>query len=313
MIRRERLTPVLGPGLADAILGSRQDVARRWVRRWQMPIAVHNQGDLAQVAQYLRVSHAQNVVREALIDLLRTELLERMRRAHPGELYDLSEDLVVDTPEQALHEVGRRQREADPGEPYRVLAALPAAIYVTTGWTDLLQDALMERMPQRTPTTLMFPWNARYGVRQPEVLEEPTVANLQVYHLFGRLEEPRSLVLTEDDYFTWLKARIERRDTVPPVVKEALTLRSLLFLGYRLDDWDFRVVFQSIKSFEGSEELLRENLHAGVQLSPENQAIEPESAQEYLESYFGKNQISLYWGNTRTFLDELRERTGIAT
>src|SRR5262249_20267124 len=54
-IEDRRFTPVLGPGLADSILGSRQDVARRWVKRWQMPLTAHSQGDLAQVAQYLSV------------------------------------------------------------------------------------------------------------------------------------------------------------------------------------------------------------------------------------------------------------------
>jgi hypothetical protein len=46
----------------------------------------------------------------------------------------------------------------------------------------------------------------------------------------------------------------------------------------------------------------------GVQLSPGSQTIEPEAAQEYLESYFGEDKISIYWGETRRFLDELRHR-----
>jgi hypothetical protein len=308
MIADEGLSPVLGPGLADAILGSRQDIARRWVRRWQMPIAAHNQGDLAQVAQFLRVTLAPAAVRSALMDHLRTELRERRQEASPKDPFDLPDELVEDRdPARALQEIGRRQREQDEGEPYRVVAAIPSAVYVTTGWTDLLQDALAERGCE--PVTMAFPWNGRFNVRPQELAAQPTVQRPLVYHLFGRLEDPRSLVLTEDDYFSWLKAWIQRRADLPQPVMEALTLRSLLFLGFRLDDWDFRVVFQSIKAFEGSEELLKDNKHAGVQLSPENQSIEPEAAQEYLESYFGRDQISIYWGNTRDFLDELRHRT----
>ena len=34
---------------------------------------------------------------------------------------------------------------------------------------------------------------------------------------------------------------------------DSLVEKSLLFLGFRLDDWDFRVVFQAIKSFGGSQ------------------------------------------------------------
>jgi hypothetical protein len=36
--RTRRFTPVLGPGMTDGILGSRQEIAQRWVDRWQMSI-----------------------------------------------------------------------------------------------------------------------------------------------------------------------------------------------------------------------------------------------------------------------------------
>lgn len=48
-----------------------------------------------------------------------------------------------------------------------------------------------------------------------------------------------------------------------------------------------------------------------MQLKPENQLIEPEAAQKYFESYFDEDRVSIFWANTRTFLDELRLRTGL--
>jgi hypothetical protein len=86
----------------------------------------------------------------------------------------------------------------------------------------------------------------------------------------------------------------------------ALTNNSLLFLGYRLDDSDFRVVFQSIKSFLGGISTRRLQ-HVGVQLKPENQMIEPEAAQRYLDSYLKEDLVDIYWADTRAFLDELRQ------
>ena len=44
MMQTGNFTPVLGPGLADGILGSREYLAGRWARRWQMPIASHASG-----------------------------------------------------------------------------------------------------------------------------------------------------------------------------------------------------------------------------------------------------------------------------
>jgi hypothetical protein len=67
------------------------------------------------------------------------------------------------------------------------------------------------------------------------------------------------------------------------------------------------VVFHSIKSFEGSG-LMKENRHVGVQLSPDNQLIDPEAAQEYLESYFGTDNVNIFWGKAKDFLAELLSR-----
>jgi len=311
MIRNQKFTPVLGPGLADGILGSRREIARRWVRRWQMPIVSHGQGNLAQVAQYLRVGRQPARVSAYVHEYLQSELRERWENARGDDPFrDLPADLIESgEPQDAIVEVGRRLRERDVGDPYRVVACLPVRVYVTTGWTDLLQQALLAVKPAKEPVTVCFPWTERVDWDDVRPIEQPTVQRPLVYHLFGRLEDPDSLVLTEDDYFEWLTAWIDKKQVIPPVVRKALTNSSMLFLGYQLDDWDFRVVFQSIKSFGGRTKDFYH--HIGVQLRPETSVVEPEAAQRYLESYFGDDRVNIFWADTRTFLDELRFRTGI--
>jgi hypothetical protein len=307
-------TPVLGPGLADAILGSREEVAARWVRRWQMPIAAHNQGDLTQVAQYLRVRSAPGTVRVQLKAYLSEEIARRAAANKGDPVWDLPDELQEGKdPAATIREIGRRLR-SDPGDPYRVAAAFPVDTYVTTGWTDLLEDALLDQNPPRKPVSMTFRWlyERPADVGEEVVDADPTVEKPLVYHLFGHISDPDSIVLTEDDHFAWLIAWIDRRKDIPPAVRKAMISKSLLFLGYRLDDWDFRVVFQGIKSFGGSS-LLTRHLHVGVQLSPDSPMLEPEAAQEYLESYFGEDRVNIYWGNTRGFLDRLRVTTGLET
>ena len=298
------ITPVLGPGLASDIIGSRGEIARNWVGRWQMPISPHDQGDLAKVAQFLRVhSSAGDVLLQLQAHLL-NEMVERRNARSGNPAWDLPADKIKGpSPVPAILEVGKRLRRADEGDPYRVMADLQVPIYITTAWTDLLQEAL--RDTGRKPVTMTFPWNDHIPNTRPRV--EPTVDSPLVYHLYGRLDSPESLVLTEDDYFQWITAWIGARRSIPPSVKRALTASPLLFLGYSLDDWDFRVIFHGIKSF-GGKAMLSQNQHVGVQLSPQSQMIEPEAAQEYLESYFGDDKITIYWGETRQFLDDLRER-----
>ena len=70
-------------------------------------------------------------------------------------------------------------------------------------------------------------------------------------------------------------------------------------------------LFQGIKAFGGNV-LMRKRPHVGVQLNPELQSIEPESAQEYLESYFGEDNVTIYWGALDSFVKRLRTGTGRA-
>jgi hypothetical protein len=312
--RTGRFTPVLGPGMTEGILGSRQAIAERWADRWQMPIMSHTRQDLAKVAQYLRVEQKfPGAVPTRMAEYLQEEISERITAAanEPNDPFHGLDPAMP--PQSAIMNAGRRLLDRDPGDAHRTVAGMPVPVFVTTNGTLLLEQALEARTPRRVPKTAYFPWNDRAEWPEPLAALTPTVAEPLVYHLFGRMEDPDSLVITEDDYFEWLTAWIAKQSLIPEVVAKRLTNRSLLFLGYRLDDWEFRVVFQSIKSFPSSGYQLPRNKHVGVQLSPGLREIEPEAAQDYLESYLGNDKVAIYWSETRRFLDEYRTRTGMGT
>jgi hypothetical protein len=117
-------------------------------------------------------------------------------------------------------------------------------------------------------------------------------------------------VLTEDDYFDYLIGVTKNDALIPPVVRRSLVDGALLFLGFRLDDWDFRVLFRSIISREGSQRRNR-YAHVAAQIDPEGgRILEPEGARRYLESYFQGTDISIYWGSAEDFIKELKEKLG---
>lgn len=296
-IKTGNFTPVIGPLLASGILGSRQDIARRWAAKWQMPLPVHAQDDLAQVAQYLSMHITKDRVRAELHSYLVDEIRERRNRATPDDLFWNLPDALVqgDDLTSAILEIGRRLRARDNGDPYRILAELDASLYLTTDWTGLLQNALMEN--GRSPTTMTFPWNDTREFTTRHV-EPPTSERPLVYHLCGHLDDLDSLVLSEDDYFEWLNAWAIRRRSVPPSVLKALTNRPLLFLGYRsLGDWDFRIISQGIRNL--GDNALHRHLHVAVLPPPQD----PEVAQNFTPDW-----VSIYWGETRRFLNEVRHR-----
>jgi hypothetical protein len=79
-----------------------------------------------------------------------------------------------------------------------------------------------------------------------------------------------------------------------------------MFVGFRLDDWEFRVFLRSILSLDGIERMRRFE-HVAVQLDPDDeQVIDAIAAQRHMEKYFRKGaEIGIYWGSQESFLDAL--------
>ena len=214
--------------------------------------------------------------------------------------------------DDAISRVGAQLPSSPTSQVFRTLASLPAPIYITTLLSNLLADMLVAA--NKRPVVELCRWNDRVQ-QMPSIFDpgrepdyRPTPERPLVYHLFGRLSEPDSLVITEDDYFDYLIGVTGRNDLVPAVVRRALTDTALLFLGFDLDDWDFRVVFRSIMSREGGNRRSR-YAHIAAQIDPESSRIsEAEGAKRYLEEYFGHADISIFWGSVADFGSELADR-----
>ena len=294
-------TPVLGSGIVSEIfLPQRHELAQTWVKLRQMPITPATHRDLAKVAQYLSVDSGP--------DMPPTELRSFLRAHLRGEFKDKMPEVEWGDPLPAIiRKVWERHRdELGENEPYTILASLELPVYVTTSWTDLLECAMEERGIR--PTVRSFDWLSDVRFEEDKIAK-PTPKKPLVYHAFGSLDDPTSIVLTEDDYFAWLRQWMrhvegDKTDSIPGPVRAALTDSALLFLGYSLDDWEFRILFQSVKSFPAKRRLKHQ--HVGVQLRPEASTIDPEAAQDYLERYLGDDKVDIYWGSSRAFLQDLQ-------
>jgi len=65
-----------------------------------------------------------------------------------------------------------------------------------------------------------------------------------VYHLYGSLEEPSSLILSDSDRLDFIVAVVSDEPPLPPKLKSMFRdpERSFLFLGFDLVQWQFRVL-----------------------------------------------------------------------
>ncbi len=302
-IKKGRVTPILGMGLTEALLGSTREIAQRWADTYHFPMAPQDRDDLPQVAQYLAVNQDYIFPRDELIEYLRQELLDRYGK-------DLPQDLTQADLDTLITAVGVLHQERNPVDPYRVLANLPLPSYITIDPSNLLETALTAA--EKKPQVELCRWNKEIeflpSIYDHESNYRPTVKRPLVYQLFGRFSELDSLVLTEDDYFDYLIGVTSNKDLIPGIVRRNLVDTALLFLGFRLDDWDFRVLFRSIMSREGRGRRSR-YAHVAVQIDPEEGRIQdPERARRYLESYFQGADISIYWGSAEDFITQLKQQ-----
>ncbi len=303
-IKRERCTPIIGSGLAEALLGSRREIAARWADEFHFPLSPFSREELPEVAQYLAVNQSPIYPRENLGSMLRAEILKRYAKELPRELAD------AEMP-QLISAVGELNRKRDASDAHAVLAALPIPIYITTNPDHLLVDAL--KAAGKDPQVELCKWNEEMYTdsiykREPDY--RPTAQRPLVYCLFGQFSDLDSMVVTEDDYFDYLIGVTSNKDLIPGAVRRALADSALLFLGFQLDDWNFRVLYRSLMSQEGRSRR-KGYKHIAAQIDPEEgRILEPERARRYLESYFQDADISIYWGSAEDFVRDLQKQAG---
>lgn len=277
-IKGKRCTPFVGAGASCPTLRLGSEIADQWAKLFDYPLA--DSSDLAKVAQYLAIEKDPFFPKE-----------------------EIQREFINKPPPNF--------EECD--QPHCCLADLNLPIYITTNYDDFMFQALEYR--EKKPKRELCHWNESVKHLAPTVLGgeyEPSPANPLVFHLHGHYKWPQSLVLTEDDYLEFLVnfSNERRLQFLPPAIRNALAHTSLLFVGYSLADWSFRVLFRSVIEALGSTSGMKS---IAVQLEPpakNKSKTGIERAQVYLEKYFSRIQqkieVRVYWGEARAFAGELR-------
>jgi hypothetical protein len=286
-IKEKECTPFIGAGAASAVVPIGGTLSREWADENHYPLK--DKENLPRVTQFLAI--------------------------------DLEDPTY---PKRAVRR--RIERSGSPAfdqhnEPHMVLADLELPVYITTNYDSFMTDALALSLERRHPgTTTHRPrreicrWyeDPRAAARRRREREpEPTADHPLVFHLHGHHESPESLVLTEDDYLDFLIRLSEPESLLPGAITKALSRTALLFVGYSLADWTFRVLFRSLSSAVPSG--FRFPCIA-VQLPPEDAEKDREhKAQEYLKKYFGQVaakgvNVMVHFQDVNDFAAELRER-----
>jgi hypothetical protein len=272
-----KCTPFLGAGAAAGVLPLGGGLAQEWAEQFSYPLK-EDTDDLARVAQYLALQHDPMFPKFLLI-----EQFNKMFAA------------------------GRVPDFKDRGEPHRVLAGFPLPIYLTTNYDSFMTQAL--QYVYRAPKQELCRWN-RAVEGLPSVFDQtpayaPEPANPLVFHLHGYAPEASSLVLTEDDYMDFLVNIALKPKLLPPPVEHAIASSSLLFIGYRIADWNFRVLLRSLSRYM---EKSQYHTHIAVMRPPAGGEPNQEKVKAFLTKFYENINVRVYWGDARDFLAELQQR-----
>lgn len=277
-IRHKECTPFLGAGACAGVLPLGRKIASDWAGEYDYPF--QDTENLVRVSQYVAI--------EAGPKTPKYRIIEKFTGKGPPDFNN-------------------------PNEPHRVVADLRLPIYITTNYDDFMMKALERDFPKRRPVREVCKW---YLARRRQKLtldvsHQPTPDDPLVFHLHGTLENVDSMVLTEDDYLDFLMYISEEQQLIPPRIEQAFSDSSLLFMGYSLEDMNFKVLFRKLASYMQRNETAR---HVSVQLAPkQNESTEDQikragRQREYLRRHFDLQKVKVYWGTCEEFAADLRAR-----
>jgi hypothetical protein len=302
------------PGESTQTAESELTVVELLIKQWSALIDYPMQDDynFARVAQYYLVEQKDDTeARREVIEFLKTSLL-----AIAGDDPDYSDvvgGLTDQIQEVSFSDIARQldypRYSETTDDPFRLLARFPLPIYVTTGQSNFMERAL--KAENKQPRTQICFWSGNISnvleEHRPDPNFSPSVKQPLVYHLYGLENYPQTLVLSEDDYINFLVATAENTDTQNPIVplnvRKALGESQLLLLGYRLYNWDFRVLFRFLLKFRTNEISPRGMV---IQLKQtETEAVKMEKALAYLGRYFDRKKFDIEWNDTESFIQKL--------
>ena len=173
---------------------------------------------------------------------------DELGRAIAGEIVDYKYTNAIDAISAYCHEYSRTKlvekltsllliNTVKPGKTHTAFCELQFDIVCTTNFEFLLEDGykLVNRY-------------CRPIIEEDQLSISTNTENVQLLKLHGDLHHPNRLVATEEDYDSFLS----KYPMLSTYLANLLISRTPFFIGYSLDDTDFRQIWQLIKDRLGS-------------------------------------------------------------
>jgi hypothetical protein len=171
---------------------------------------------------------------------------ETLKRINTSDLAQVSQHYVKEKGPKSLESKAfsfykTRQDLCSPL--HQDLAALPFYFTITTTPDSMFLNALKKEKKQ----PVMCSYN--FKGKNPEPVQMGTIENPLVFYLYGSIEEPNSLLLTENDLLDFLAALISEKPPLPDKIRVELQDENkiFLFLGFGFKHWYLRILLYALQ------------------------------------------------------------------
>jgi hypothetical protein len=226
---------------------------------------------------------------------LRDRLGSRFDRLDPWKPATVAQVVLRETdPAQIKRWVGEFHREFESDEqPILDLASLGFEIVLNTS-----PDMTVFDLFRRVKPGAQAAYYDRTG-KNPGMLPDGSRESPVVYQLYGTLDNPRSMILSESDRLDFIVKVARGSPALPVNLTSALhdTDHSFLFLGFDLSDWHFRVLLHIL-----SDNTTRN--YASFAYELDSAPVDLDTRDFYRTSH----RVHFFAGDLAAFCAELKER-----
>jgi len=221
--------PFLGAGVnASTDLPMGGDVARYLLGKL-LGRSVADFKDLVEITPKRALRRYPDLGRARVHDLARVALHLELEGNYPA-VVDYLKEIIAD-------------EDCEPAGMLLTLARMPFPLIVTTNYDRLMEKAF-EAEEQPRPLVLSQPIDG-FAADEVEAWQRKLAGEERlIYKLHGSFDDPRpNLVISEDDYIEFLGSAADEKLGVPRQIKARIQDSVLLFVGYGLEDWDVRTIY----------------------------------------------------------------------
>jgi hypothetical protein len=289
-IKEQRCVPFLGAGVNVSAgdyrglpLGG--EVARRLVEQL-LDADVPEISELVKITPGPFVKDYEDLMRIGLQDLARVALHVEIKSDNKT-LMQLLRTILPDA-------------TREPSKLLHTLARMPLRLVVTTNYDRLMERALAATA--KPPPLVVTQRIGGFSPREQRELQTRLAGSndLVLYKIHGSFtDDPGAsaspVIVSEEDYIEFLIVAGVKNVGVPKLISEKLVDSVLLFLGYGLEDWDFRTIYKVLIERLPSREQRRS---FAIQRRPSR----------FWEQFWDRKNVTVYDVDLYQFGEELERR-----